>query len=647
MKTIRATFLVPVLLVMASVAVRAEEVVDWPPLTAVEQSRETEDWAFGAPAVILRRHGRLLLSPVSGAPSRMIMHTRLKILDERGVSLGTVRLATSTLSQIRSLVGRTVLPDGRTVELSSDAVFTALDSTVAGRGTVSFVLPEVGVGSIIEYRYERALESLYFPEPWFFASRLPVLSSRFTVDVPPIYEFDVRVMCPGSDEIIQSENVGEESRSTVLNAERVHAVVEEPLGPPVADLGCRVFPVTIAVTDLHRRPVLESWESVIEHLQGHRRSGYRSVRWDSGATRRQGRRLAKSVVGDRKKAAVIFRWLRDHVATIPQSAIVVRPLRSDDLLKRREATPAEKAVMLQLMLEGGGLSSSLAWIRSREKGELFPDVPSPHQFDTMITVARIDGEAVYLDPSNRRNAFGVLPATLEGVPCLLIDSNPPSWSKTPETSAGVSRQDAHVELEIGPTGVINGRGQLILTGHQAWFRLNPGREPERQRAVWSRWLERRMPGTRVTGIAVTEEVEAQRLEILWSSVSREETVLGDEAFVAVSQPLTLDRNPLTLQSSERRTSVSRGFAESQESVIIVTWPEAWMVDFIPDLPTIENRVGRTSYAIAVDAGARGMTIRRSVVINQRDFDLQVYDDLRNLFRVMAIADAEDVILAVE
>jgi len=67
------------------------------------------------------------------------------------------------------------------------------------------------------------------------------------------------------------------------------------------------------------------------------------------------------------------------------------------------------------MLDAVGVDASVAWANPRNRGRVFPNVPNPRQFRSVLVVAEIDGERFFLDPSDSRCAFGGLPPALHGV----------------------------------------------------------------------------------------------------------------------------------------------------------------------------------------------------------------------------------------
>ena len=178
--------LVVVALVLASAGPVAAK--DWPQVPQSDLQLTSVAWQSDAPAVVLSEHGRFVLNDRS-LSSYLEVYRRIKILKKEGLDYGSITIRSSDYLRVKELEGRTHLPDGSIVPLPADAVFTKEYSTYYRQEMVSFAMPRVEVGSIIEYRYKIYFDSVVYPEPWYFQSALPVLHSEAEYVVPKSYQF--------------------------------------------------------------------------------------------------------------------------------------------------------------------------------------------------------------------------------------------------------------------------------------------------------------------------------------------------------------------------------------------------------------------------------------------------------------------------
>ena len=162
-----------------SPAVHASE--GFPPISPEELKMTSEPLAPGAPAIILYRQ---VDRDDNGRTSHEDNYIRIKILTEEGRQRANVELPFSKESEnVVAIRGRTVKPDGSEVPFDG-TVFEK--SLVKARGlhylAKTFTLPDVEVGSIIEYRWTYDLSEKYiYDSHWILSQDLFTKTARFSL----------------------------------------------------------------------------------------------------------------------------------------------------------------------------------------------------------------------------------------------------------------------------------------------------------------------------------------------------------------------------------------------------------------------------------------------------------------------------------
>lgn len=120
---------------------------------------------------------------------------RIKILKEKGIENGNIRIrfySKDKFEFIRKISGITATPDE-----AKGTVLTKLDQkTIYTRklneinSEVVFALPNVKVGSIIEYQYESVMEHYGGLDDWYFQQELPVMLSSYKLYIVPNVSFN-------------------------------------------------------------------------------------------------------------------------------------------------------------------------------------------------------------------------------------------------------------------------------------------------------------------------------------------------------------------------------------------------------------------------------------------------------------------------
>ena len=119
---------------------------------------------------------------------------RLKILKEKGIEQGNIHIgfySGDKLEFIRRVNAVIATPDanGNVTwnKLEQKSVYTRKVNEIYSEEV--FAMPNVKVGSIIEYEYELVRERYYLKD-WYFQDEMPVVLSSYQVYIPPNAEFN-------------------------------------------------------------------------------------------------------------------------------------------------------------------------------------------------------------------------------------------------------------------------------------------------------------------------------------------------------------------------------------------------------------------------------------------------------------------------
>jgi transglutaminase-like putative cysteine protease len=265
-------------------------------------------------------------------------------------------------------------------------------------------MPQVEVGAIVDWRYTLFFDSRLTQWDIPLQGDLPTLRKEISFFKPDDLEYKIVFTDPVGhtpEQTVEDAGSGTMARYVLRD---LRALPREPFRPPLADLSSHIRFVPTALASRHRSTidVGRTWESVAEdHLR------YEYKPFEKGSERGQelARRLSSALPSGREKADRLFRFVRDEIDSV--EFVAVRPGRTcDDILDDRRARAVEKALLLQAMLRGVGLPSSLAWTTPRRLGRIDMIVPDLGRIERVLIVAEIDGESVFgtWTPSWRESA---------------------------------------------------------------------------------------------------------------------------------------------------------------------------------------------------------------------------------------------------
>lgn len=615
-----------------------------------------EEWAYtsvpgdpGAGSVVLSKKGQVRLMDLASqdVSSTLTVTVRMKILTEAGKESAEVVVPHSSYMRLLDFTGRTVLPDGRTVPLPKDAKFRRDLSERDKVFVTSVAFPAVEVGAVLDYRYEMRFDSILFLEPWYFSERIPVRHAEVVFEVPGTIQARSWSRDPYQVGLKSETATHRQGTRLRLWAEDLPAVPDEPFGPPFGDLATQFLLVPTAYQDAYEHsPLMESWASTCKLFE---EWFYAPARKRSGDARKKAKQIAAEAgaEGDRAVAQALYRFVRDEIETeaLPGVSLAEDKTPSSVLAARR-GDPADKALLLQTMLEAAGLDAQLVWAGDRNRGLVDLRLPNPAWFDRVLVAVHVAGERVFLDPSVPLLGFGRLLPGLEGNAALVVDPKNPQEVTLPVAPAEANRRTVSVTLALDQAGALSGTGEVFLTGHHIWSETPDGAALADIEEAWSSRLEERFAEFDVEELEAEGAPDAQEVRLRWSMRQRDEEVLGDESRLAPSAPLGPAVQPFATGIELRRSPVFLSFADADALELTLTWPEGWAPEALPREIETTNGSGLFSATLEIDESTRTLRYRRRFDLARSQVtDHRTYQELRDLFGAAAQHDAQSVALA--
>ncbi|MEP7009746.1 MAG: DUF3857 domain-containing protein [Acidobacteriota bacterium] len=645
----RIALFVPVfsLLVLLPPAARAE----FPPISAEEKVLTQVAGSPNARAVVLFRKAEFrMMDPASSdISSRVIVRERVKILTEQGKDRGEIQLFHSSFVRLYSLTARTVLPDGRVVELAKDAKFKRKLSKSRKYFVTSLAFPNVEVGAILDAEYELRFDNIFYLEPFYFSSDIPVRSAEIRYLIPGSLGVQTWMRDPfrAGVKTEQGRDVGK--RTLRAWAENLPPILDEPYGLPFADLATQIMlvPTVFDEGTVHLR-LMENWAATSDFLK----ETWEKARRRGGESGKKAQALAqKAGTGPRDRAAAIYTFVRDEIALDDDNTgifLTGTEPSADAILRAGHGTAAEKALLLETMLDALKLDAKRVWAGSRSSGLIDAQVANPAWFDRVLVAVELgpkDGGRVYLDPTDRRLGFGRLDADYEGTAALLPDPKKPEGVVLAQSPAEQNVEKATVTLQVGAGGRLSGTGKLELSGLSATSKLRWRETPEKTTEAWNDWLAEHFEGYDFTEVATKESVEDRSLSMTWTMIQKEDDALGDEATLATSRPLGPQREPFSASTAQRRSPILFDFPYTEQVDFEIAWPEGWHVESAPRTAKSDSAAGAFALAIQIDDPGRKATIHRTFAVREKQLSSREECDFaRDLFATAAKSDAQALVL---
>lgn len=163
-----------------------------------------------------------------------------------------------------------------------------------------------------------------------------------------------------------------------------------------------------------------------------------------------------------------------------------QPHSAADILDNQYGDCKDKHTLLAALLGAAGIQAYPALINSAHAVD--PEVPSPAQFDHVISVVAKGNELSWMDSTSEVAPLGYLLSPLRGKPALVIMPEKIEFRTTPADSSFANKEEFHISGKLTADGVLDAEAQSEHRGDGEFFiRLAFRRIPQAQ---WQELVQR-------------------------------------------------------------------------------------------------------------------------------------------------------------
>ncbi len=341
---------------------------------------------------------------------------QMRIVSESGVqALGQLKVGYSALSDKLDIAYvRVRKPDGTVITAQESAIqdLTFPDAPVYTDYHEKHIsVPSLRPGDVLEYRFIRTIANPLAPGQFWtsynFSEKGVVLDEQLEINVPKDRQIILKTK-PGYE-----AKVTEEGDRRIYRWTRSHPKDEDEgakkkkkkkLGKPDDRVA------SVELTTYKSWEELGAWYAMLESDR----------RVPDDAVKAQAAALVKGKTDDMAKVKALYDYVSRNIRYVSLSFGLgrIQPHAAGEVLANGYGDCKDKNTLLAALLDAEGFHSSSVLIGSHMK--LDPDVPSPSQFDHVITRVPVDGKEIWLDSTPGVAPFRMLSANLRDKQALAI-----------------------------------------------------------------------------------------------------------------------------------------------------------------------------------------------------------------------------------
>lgn len=589
-----------------------------------------------ASAVVLTDYGHAEMSITSSAiRMNFDRHIRIKILKKDGLEWANALIQLdhdgtgSSEEKVLKLRASTYnLENGQLVEtkMSKDNVFQEkFDKYTTHQ---KFTLPNVKVGSVIEYSY--TISSAYWSSlpNWQFQRSIPTRHSEYWAILPR--EMVYQKYMQGYVHVISK------NPNSHWVAYNVPAFKAEPYMTSEEDYISRInFALSYINLPTRQIEIMGSWEKMNKNLTEDQ--DFMNAVKGPAFLKKQVDEVIAGITDPEAKARTIYEYVRN---TYQWNGVKDRyPDNIKKIVEAKKGTSSDLNVLLAGMLNRAGIETEMVLLSTRDHGFIRRPFPMARQFNYNVCRVKLPDRTVLLDATDRYVPFGILPERcLNGEGFVIsktqsgwIDLDPKVKSKTVVSSI----------LNIDPNGIVNGTLDYVHEGYAAARIRNSyhakGQEEYLKSFQGGKTIE--ILESRYEDLKAIEKPAKESYEIVSNDLA---SSTGNQIYINPFVSDKITENPF--RSDKREYPVD--FVCPSEKVYIskIKIPAGYTVDELPPVKVIALPQNAGRFVYNISAMGDEITLTCILNINKAMFVQDEYAPLREFYNHIVAKQNEQIVL---
>lgn len=445
--------------------------IGFQPVSPDELKMTSEPKAPGAPAIILFRE---VDRDDRGLTAHEDVYFRIKILTEEGRKYADIEIPFyKAEGNIGNIHARTIEPDGSIVSFAGKAFDKDI---VKARGVrylaKTFTLPDVRVGSVLEYYYTLDLpETTLFNSRWILSNELYTKSAKFSLK-PYTSDYEHWSVRWTWNRLPEGTVQPKEGPDHVIGmqASDIPAFHAEDYMPPENELKSRV-------DFIYSRDFLEQDPDKYWKKLGKKRND----QLESFIGKRKAMEEAVATIvspGDTpevklQKIYARVQQIRNTTYEVQKTAEEQKRIKEktpenvEDIWKKQYSNGRDLTWLFLALARAAGFEGYGMWLADRENYFFYPQTMDGERLDANVVVIKLNGKDVFFDPGSAFTPFGMLPWTETAVRGLKLGKDGGTWLETSLPSSADSGIRRKAELKLNDTGELEGKLVVTYTGLEA------------------------------------------------------------------------------------------------------------------------------------------------------------------------------------
>ncbi|HKD79931.1 MAG TPA: DUF3857 domain-containing protein [Candidatus Angelobacter sp.] len=620
---------------------------DWLPVTQQDLEMKQVPGLPGADAVQL-----YYADFINDQDQTEFFYTRIKVLNEKGNRFADIELTIPPDCRLSELKARTIRPDGKIVDFTGKPF---QKTVLKGRGikvqAKSFTMPDVTVGSIVEYKYKLYREGIFTDNFWTIQHGLYTVKESFRMKpytgMLDGFETGYQVAALYSHMPPNIKPV-QKHESYEMDVDSMPPFESEGYMPPEDDYKpqMRFFYVspTISAPDRFWQDAGRKWNDDVEHFVGNHKEVAQAAAEAIGSETDSEQKLRKLYA--RAQQIRNLSYERERSEQEQKKEHLKDNENAADVLSRGTGYRDDITRLLVALARSAGFEASIVQVGDRKYKFFDRSLLSRRQLYTELAVVSLGGKDVYLDPGTKFCPYGYIRWIRTSATGLKLDKKGGTFVTVPPAPYDKAVTERIADVELAADGTLTGAISIRFKGGEALeHRLDAMDSDEAGR---KKDLEDELKGwlpngslVKLTKVENWDAVDAPLIATFHIELPSYASAAGKRLLVPayLFQARQLD----AFKHADRKFPIYFPYAFGEADRVNMKIPAGYHLESTPQpQKALLNYAGYQN--LAQFDGKALLVTQRALQVNGIFFRLDQYSEFKDFFNKVQAGDEQQVVL---
>ena len=564
--------------------------------------------------------------------------TRIKILKNEGFKYGTIQvpLYRNRYNKEELIVSNAFtynLENGKVVksELEKDHKF--LERLIGDYWYASFSMPNVKLGSVIEYKTVIISKNAEDVPEWFFQKDIPVKYSHYSFRAPAAIRYLQHIKGNVKIKTLVKE------RDFIFIAENVPPIKDEVFVTNNDNFRSSVVHYLSGYRDRYNniREFVGNWNDVAKVINQNGR--HVEILKKSSFTKAITDQILKDKIftTDKDKISEILKYVQSTM-TWNKSHNVTSTRELTEIFNKKSGNSAEINLLLIAILRNAGFKTYPVILATKQKGVSY--LPHPNAFNNMIVGVEVNNEILLLDATDIYSGINIIPTeNTNWIGRLIKEDNSSEEINLVPTIK--SRKGITANIKLENDGSINGTVRNNLNNYEAYTFRTTNYQVSEEKLIEE--IESRFKIEIESYQLNNRENISENLEESYS-FKRESSfdVIGDKIYLSPMSFFSMKENPFKAES--RTYPIDFIYPNDNAYIINYEIPEGYTIDYLPKSKRFSTGSNSVILKTVVNSSDTKVQVKLNLEYTKAFVEAHEYADIKQVFEEMVKFCDEKIVL---